>query len=271
MIKRYTFKALSGWEEEPKGQAVMYFDHIKALEEAKQQLKEVYAESDRCKAGWEQAEKELEAAKGKYDDEVRCGEAVLKKINEMYGKLEKELEEAKRSSAANADHAKLANENLALVTKCNKSNRERAEKAESKVAALVGCFQWCIDNYDPTAPEVACHKIKDTLANIDKPDGEQLAQSEDVNRMDWLVSMNVEVRKPALYGSHKLFTAQTISDEEDEQHHTSLREQIDEERKNLSGEQVNPLLENTLANGVVPMELACPEQVEQEQESDNDE
>ncbi|MFV8917581.1 hypothetical protein ABQ314_20925, partial [Serratia fonticola] len=50
---------------------------------------------------------------------------------------------------------------------------------------------------------------------------------DDTRRMDWLVAHHVEVRKPLLYGSEKFFTAQTLTDEEDDYHATSLREQID--------------------------------------------
>lgn len=46
-------------------------------------------------------------------------------------------------------------------------------------------------------------------------------------RMDWLVSMCVEVRKPLRYGSEAVFHAQEITDEEDENYATLLREQID--------------------------------------------
>ncbi|HHQ6553247.1 TPA: hypothetical protein ACSTJZ_003141 [Serratia fonticola] len=50
---------------------------------------------------------------------------------------------------------------------------------------------------------------------------------DDTRRMDWLVAHHVEVRKPLLYGSEKFFTAQTLTDREDDYHATSLREQID--------------------------------------------
>lgn len=50
---------------------------------------------------------------------------------------------------------------------------------------------------------------------------------DDTRRMDWLVAHHVEVRKPLLYGSEKFFTAQTLTDKEDDYHATSLREQID--------------------------------------------
>lgn len=50
---------------------------------------------------------------------------------------------------------------------------------------------------------------------------------DDTRRMDWLVAHYVAVRKPLLYGSEAMFTAQTITDEEDDYHATSLREQID--------------------------------------------
>jgi hypothetical protein len=48
--------------------------------------------------------------------------------------------------------------------------------------------------------------------------------------MDWLVSMDVEVRIPARYGSLALFHAQSTN-EDDEPHATDLREQIDEAMK----------------------------------------
>jgi hypothetical protein len=49
----------------------------------------------------------------------------------------------------------------------------------------------------------------------------------DTERMDWLVSMDVEVRTPMLHGSRELFTAQTVTDEEGQYYRTSLRAQID--------------------------------------------
>jgi hypothetical protein len=56
------------------------------------------------------------------------------------------------------------------------------------------------------------------------------ALQQDAERMDWLVSMYVEVRTPLLYGSRALFVAQTESDEEDAEHRTNLREEIDARR-----------------------------------------
>lgn len=53
------------------------------------------------------------------------------------------------------------------------------------------------------------------------------AVPDDTRRMDWLVAHHVAVRKPLLYGSKAMFTAQTITDEEDDYHATTLREQID--------------------------------------------
>ncbi|EMG3683470.1 hypothetical protein V4251_000818 [Serratia marcescens] len=53
------------------------------------------------------------------------------------------------------------------------------------------------------------------------------AVSDDTRRMDWLVAHHVTVRKPLRYGSEAMFTAQTITDEEDDYHATKLREQID--------------------------------------------
>lgn len=50
---------------------------------------------------------------------------------------------------------------------------------------------------------------------------------DDTRRMDWLVSKTVNVRQPMAYGSHDLFWSQTISDDWDEEHKTTLREQID--------------------------------------------
>ena len=53
------------------------------------------------------------------------------------------------------------------------------------------------------------------------------AVPDDTRRMDWLVSKTVNVREPMVYGSHDLFWSQTISDDWDEEHKTTLREQID--------------------------------------------
>lgn len=53
--------------------------------------------------------------------------------------------------------------------------------------------------------------------------------SDDTKRMDWLVAHHVEVRKPLVYGSQELFVAQCDSDDHEE-HHTTLREQIDAAR-----------------------------------------
>lgn len=50
---------------------------------------------------------------------------------------------------------------------------------------------------------------------------------DDTRRMDWLVSKAVNVREPMVYGSHSLFWSQTISDDWEEEHKTTLREQID--------------------------------------------
>ncbi|MCC3746199.1 hypothetical protein LLQ46_05005 [Rouxiella badensis] len=53
-------------------------------------------------------------------------------------------------------------------------------------------------------------------------------------RMDWLCAHTVEVRQPLVYGSHAMFWAQCDS-EDDEEHHTKLREQIDEAIKAAGG------------------------------------
>ncbi len=50
---------------------------------------------------------------------------------------------------------------------------------------------------------------------------------DDTRRMDWLVSKTVNVREPLVYGSRDLFWSQTISDDWEEKHKTTLREQID--------------------------------------------
>lgn len=49
----------------------------------------------------------------------------------------------------------------------------------------------------------------------------------DKQRMDWLVSKDVEVRLPLMYGSRPLFVAQALTDEESEHYLTDLRNQID--------------------------------------------
>lgn len=53
------------------------------------------------------------------------------------------------------------------------------------------------------------------------------AGADDTRRMDWLVSKTVNVREPLVYGSHDLFWSQTISEDWEEEHKTTLREQID--------------------------------------------
>ncbi|WP_312427425.1 hypothetical protein [Serratia sp. (in: enterobacteria)] len=52
------------------------------------------------------------------------------------------------------------------------------------------------------------------------------AVPDDTRRMDWLVAHHVAVRQPLFYGSHAMFTAQQVSDD-DEPHKTDLRERID--------------------------------------------
>lgn len=56
---------------------------------------------------------------------------------------------------------------------------------------------------------------------------ELATQHDDTRRMDWLVSKTVDVREPLVYGSRSLFWSQTISDDLEEEHKTTLREQID--------------------------------------------
>ena len=64
-------------------------------------------------------------------------------------------------------------------------------------------------------------------AMLQGADGKSPVITDDVRRMNWLVSKTVDVREPMVYGSHSLFWSQTITDEEDEYHATKLREQID--------------------------------------------
>ena len=64
-------------------------------------------------------------------------------------------------------------------------------------------------------------------AMLQGADGNSPVITDDVRRMDWLVSKTVDVREPMVYGSHSLFWSQTITDEEDDYHATKLREQID--------------------------------------------
>jgi hypothetical protein len=46
--------------------------------------------------------------------------------------------------------------------------------------------------------------------------------------MDWLVSQDVDVRTPLVYGSRKLFAAQAVGGlDADDAYRTTLREQID--------------------------------------------
>lgn len=68
-----------------------------------------------------------------------------------------------------------------------------------------------------------------TDATISEIEARAVEQSDDKRRMDWLVSKTVNVREPRLYGSHHIFWSQRLTDEEDDYHATSLREQIDAE------------------------------------------
>lgn len=76
-------------------------------------------------------------------------------------------------------------------------------------------------------------KIKDLTAELTASQAEVERLKEDAERMDWLVSQHVEVRTPLVYGSRAGFVAQTLSDEEDAEHRTDLREQIDRARAAL--------------------------------------
>jgi hypothetical protein len=64
-------------------------------------------------------------------------------------------------------------------------------------------------------------QLSDTQAKLE-------AAERDKIRMDWLVSMCVEVRHPMRHGSIGLFHAQTMTTEEDAHHVTSLRQQVDQ-------------------------------------------
>lgn len=76
-------------------------------------------------------------------------------------------------------------------------------------------------------------------AMLDQPVSSGYKLPDDTQRMDWLVAHHVTVRKPLRYGSEAMFTAQTITDEEDEYHATKLREQIDAAMLAAAPENVN--------------------------------
>jgi len=84
-----------------------------------------------------------------------------------------------------------------------------------------------ISDRDHEAWDRAKAAISACRAAMLQPVSEPYKLPDDTRRMDWLVAHHVEVRKPLLYGSEKFFTAQTLTDEEDDYHATSLREQID--------------------------------------------
>ncbi|WP_051372415.1 hypothetical protein [Serratia fonticola] len=94
------------------------------------------------------------------------------------------------------------------------------EKPFSTPRILAAISDWSNDDW--SAVFETFPSIKDKISTALS---EQV--SNDTRRMDWLVAHHVEVRKPLLYGSEKFFTAQTMTDEEDDYHATSLREQID--------------------------------------------
>ncbi len=73
-----------------------------------------------------------------------------------------------------------------------------------------------------------CPRCKRTKPSAASPAG----SISDTDRMNWLISRCVEVRLPLRHGSHPLFHAQQVSDDELEPHRTSLREQIDEAIRN---------------------------------------
>ena len=86
---------------------------------------------------------------------------------------------------------------------------------------------------EPVVPEAKCDDDGNTTSEFDhgwnacRAAMLQAKPSDDTRRMDWLVSKTVNVREPMVYGSHDLFWSQTISDDWEEEHKTTLREQID--------------------------------------------
>ncbi|WP_211130684.1 hypothetical protein [Serratia surfactantfaciens] len=85
------------------------------------------------------------------------------------------------------------------------------------------CRAAMLENIDKPAPQL--DSVVTRHANQPVSRGYKLA--DDTRRMNWLVAHHVTVRKPLRYGSEAMFTAQTITDEEDDYHATKLREQID--------------------------------------------
>jgi len=69
--------------------------------------------------------------------------------------------------------------------------------------------------------------VRELRAAMLQPSSGALQLPDDTKRMDWLVSKTVNVREPLVYGSRSLFWSQTISDDWEEEHKTTLREQID--------------------------------------------
>ncbi|WP_347299392.1 hypothetical protein [Clostridium perfringens] len=92
-------------------------------------------------------------------------------------------------------------------------------------------FERCIDTEDGAvfmnSDEVAALRRKIAVLRSAQPVNSGYKLPDDTQRMDWLVAHHVTVRKPLRYGSEAMFTAQTITDEEDDYHATKLREQID--------------------------------------------
>ncbi|HIF6771860.1 TPA: hypothetical protein ACX37U_000614 [Serratia marcescens] len=85
------------------------------------------------------------------------------------------------------------------------------------------CRAAMLENIGKPAPQLDSVVTR----HADKPVSGGYKLQDDTQRMDWLVAHHVTVRKPLRYGSEAMFTAQTITDEEDDYHATKLREQID--------------------------------------------
>jgi len=117
--------------------------------------------------------------------------------------------------------------------------QERAEKAEAELAKLKGDavpVAWImgdeeIDDFN-RGREVMIVRDNDETELPSIPlftHAQPVPVDEhhpDKVRMDWLCAHVVQVREPLFYGSHEMFWAQADSDD-DEEYHTTLREQVD--------------------------------------------
>lgn len=128
--------------------------------------------------------------------------------------------------------------------------RRRAEKAEDELAKIKGdavpVFGWMrvvsgcsfqIMEGEQRPADRSGNGAGPWFAVYRQPPAPPVAESHpDKIRMDWLVAQYVEVRKPLFYGSHARFVAQCDSDDHEE-HHTTLREQVDAAMKFADSEE----------------------------------